>query len=249
MKKVLIFDLDGTLAESKQPLGAEMATLLMKLIDTGHNVAVMSGGSFTQYKEQFLSQLHFSPEQYTNLFLLPTSGAAMYRYHNGTWQEVYTRTLARNESEQIIQTLHTAALATGNMPEKTYGEMIEDRGSQISYSALGQHAPLEEKSVWDSNQAKRREIVLYFSKLLPQYTVHIGGMTSIDITEKGIDKTYGIKQLATIIAIPIADMVFIGDALYPGGNDEPAKASGIECISVSSVTETKSYIRTVLTSK
>jgi HAD superfamily hydrolase (TIGR01484 family) len=249
MKKVLIFDLDGTLAESKQPLDAEMASLLTKLIDTDHIVAVMSGGSFAQYKEQFLSQLHLSVDQYAKLFLLPTSGAAMYRYHHTDWREVYTRTLPLDETEHIIQTLHNAVLATGNIPEKTYGEMIEDRGSQISYSALGQHAPLEEKSVWDPNQAKRREIALYFSKLLPEYTVHIGGMTSIDITEKGVDKTYGIQQLSDILSIPIADMVFVGDALYPGGNDEPAKASGIECISVSNVAETKAYIQTVIASK
>ncbi len=246
-KKVIVFDLDGTLAESKQPLDSEMATLLKQLIDHDHYIAVMSGGSLAQYKKQFLSQLPLSSLQYQKLYLLPTSGTAMYRYTHNDWQEIYMHTLSLVESDEITTMLHEAAFATGNIPEKIHGAQIEDRGSQITFSALGQDAPLQEKSSWDPDRSKRKEIIFYFIKRLPQYTVHIGGTNSIDITKKGIDKTYGIQQLSKVLSIPISDMVFVGDALYPGGNDEPAKASGIECVSVKNIDETKAYIRAMLT--
>jgi len=43
--------------------------------------------------------------------------------------------------------------------EKNYkicGELIEDRGSQITYSGLGQFAPLAEKVKWDPDFSKRK---------------------------------------------------------------------------------------------
>jgi phosphomannomutase len=57
------------------------------------------------------------------------------------------------------------------------------------------------------------------SPLLPDFAVRIGGSTSIDITRQGIDKGYGIIKLSQASEIPLGDMMFIGDALYPGGND------------------------------
>jgi phosphomannomutase len=56
MKGLIIFDLDGTLAESKLPLDAEMAALLARLLEVV-KVAVISGGAWAQYEKQVLSHL------------------------------------------------------------------------------------------------------------------------------------------------------------------------------------------------
>ena len=67
-------------------------------------------------------------------------------------------------------------------------------------------------------------------KELPAFEVRRGGLTSIDVTQKGIDKAYGVRQIEKVLKIPIKEMVFIGDALYPGGNDAAAKKTGVQTI-------------------
>ena len=245
-KRVIIFDLDGTLAESKQPLDSEMAALLSHLIDSGYRIAVMSGGSLEQFKEQLLASLPFSSTQYKKLFLLPTSGASLYNYENGDWREIYKCEIPSDERKIITTTLNTIIEHLGLIPQHLYGELVEDRGTQITYSGLGQHAPIKEKQLWDPNQEKRKQVIALLSQKLPDLAVHIGGMTSIDVTQKGINKAYGVQKLSETLFVPIDKMAFVGDALFPEGNDAPVRASGIECISVVNIFETKQYIKNLL---
>ncbi|VUC26297.1 unnamed protein product, partial [Clonostachys rosea] len=125
-----------------------------------------------------------------------------------------------------------ALLATGFKPEKTWGERIEDRGSQITFSALGQQAPVAEKEVWDPDFAKRRVIQADLKQRLPGLSINLGGATSIDITKEGVDKGYGLKRLRDASGIPLEEMMFIGDAIFPGGNDYPAKEIGLDTVRV-----------------
>ena len=91
--------------------------------------------------------------------------------------------------------------------------MIEDRGSQITFSALGQEAPLEEKVKWDPDFAKRKKMKTILDGLIPEFSVRLGGSTSIDVTKPGIDKAYGIKKLGDVLAISIEAMIFVGGRL------------------------------------
>ena len=129
---------------------------------------------------------------------------------------------------------------------KTWGEQIDDRDSQITFSALGQHAPLDAKKAWDPDRKKRVKLEQLIRKAIPEFSVNIGGTTSIDITREGIDKAYGIRKLRDRLKIPVSDMLFVGDALYEGGNDYPARASGAECIQVRDPEETKKIIATII---
>jgi phosphomannomutase len=60
----------------------------------------------------------------------------------------------------------------------------------------------------------------------------MGGATSIDITKEGVDKGYGLRRLSVASGIPLEQMMFIGDAIFPGGNDYPAKEMGMETVCV-----------------
>lgn len=243
MKKLLIFDLDGTLAESKSPLSAENAELLGELLGV-MKVAVISGGQFEQFETQLLTNLD-AGERLENLFLLPTCGTQFYRYSAG-WSKVYSEDLTVEERKVITAALQQALRESGIEVTKVWGPAIEDRGSQVTLSVLGQEAPLSEKERWDPDFTKRSAILAVLEPLLPKFSVRMGGTTSIDVTKAGIDKAYGIAKLHEQLDIPLKEMLFVGDAIFVGGNDFPVQEVGVDSLLVRDPTETARIIQTVL---
>jgi HAD superfamily hydrolase (TIGR01484 family) len=177
VKRLIVFDLDGTLAASKSPLDAEMSNLLHDLLGVV-KVAIISGGAWLQFEKQVLSNLP-QDERLTKLSILPTCGTEFFQY-TGEWKKLYSEDLTAEEKQKIVGALKKATQDAGFSVEKTWGETIEDRGSQVTYSALGQQAPLEEKEKWDSDFAKRKKIKTILDTLIPEFSVRLGGATSID---------------------------------------------------------------------
>lgn len=243
MKRLIVFDLDGTLAESKSSLDTEMSALLHDLLGI-IKVAVISGGDWPQFEKQLLSNLPHD-ECLENLSLLPTCGTKFYQY-SGNWGKLYSEDFTSEEKKKIIGSLKKAIDKTGFKVEKVWGETIEDRGSQITFSALGQEAPIEEKKKWDPDFTKRKKIKAILDKSIPEFSVRLGGTTSVDVTKPGIDKAYGIGKLRDTLGISIQEMIFIGDALFPGGNDYPAKEAGVVSIRVKNPNESKRVIETIV---
>jgi hypothetical protein len=190
MKKLIIFDLDGTLAESKADIDDEMAGIFCHLLHVA-KVAIISGGDWPQFEKQVLSHLP-KKQMLSNLFILPTCGTKYYQYKSG-WKKIYSEDFSDDEKKKITDNLSKAVITSNLKIIKTWGEQIEDRGSQITFSALGQQAPIEAKKKWDPDFGKRRKIKAKLHKTLPEFSVEMGGATSIDITRPGIDKAYGIQ--------------------------------------------------------
>jgi phosphomannomutase len=243
MKKLIVFDLDGTLAPSKSNLDAEMASLLHDLLSIV-KVAVISGGAWSQFEKQVLSNFP-RDDRLTRLSILPTCGTKFLQYA-GEWEQLYSEDFTADEKETIVSSLKKGIETAAFPVEKTWGETIEDRGSQITYSALGQQAPLDEKEKWDPDLAKRKKIKSIVDTLIPQFSVRIGGATSIDVTKLGIDKAYGIGKLRDILGVALQEMIYVGDALFVGGNDYPAEEAGVISIPVRSPDETKRVIEAII---
>ena len=244
MKKLVVFDLDGTLAESKAAIDPDMVTVLTALLDVA-KVAIISGGDWPQFQKQVLAKLG-NIKQLKNLSILPTCGTKFYRYKKSGWVKIYSEDFTPDEKKSIIDSLHEAVEESHIKPEKTWGEQIEDRGSQITFSALGQKAPLDAKKVWDPKFAKRKKIQKALSFTIPNYAVNLGGTTSVDITKPGIDKAYGIKKLKEILGIKKSEMLFIGDAIFKGGNDYPAKETGVTSVCIKDPNETKRVVEAII---
>ncbi len=240
MKRLVVFDLDGTLAKSKAPLGTGMGNLLGRLL-TVARVAVISGGTWAQFQKQLLPYLP-TDDRLKTLSMLPTTGTRFLQY-DGQWRQLYAEDFNAADKRKIISALNKAFDQSGFRPPKHWGELIEDRGSQITLSALGQEAPLNVKKTWDPDFAKRRKIKAILDPMLADFSVTLGGATSVDITRPGIDKAYGIRKLKQELDIPIARMLFVGDALFPGGNDHPARSTGVDCIDVRDPHETERVIK------
>ena len=94
---------------------------------------------------------------------------------------------------------------------------------------MGQEAP-KEKNKWDLDFAKRKKIKGILDAFIPEFSVRIGGSTSIDVTKPGIDKAYGIGKLLDLLHVSLKEMIYVGDALFPGGNDYAAEQAGVDCV-------------------
>ena len=244
MKSLIAFDLDGTLALSKQPLESDMAEALADLLTVAH-VAVISGGDWPQFDKQVASRLPARTDR-SRLWLMPTTGTKLYTYGADGWSAVYAELFDAAQKAKILAAFDAALAATGFMPEQTWGERIEDRGSQITFSALGQPAPIHAKESWDPDFAKRKLIQADLRQRLPGLSINMGGATSIDITREGVDKAYGLRKLRDASGIALDAMMFIGDAIFPGGNDYPAKQLGLDTVRVRDPQETLAVIAAII---
>ena len=220
-----------------------MATLLGALLRVV-KVAVISGGGWPQFEKQLLSRLPHD-ERLRDLSLLPTCGTQFFQYASG-WTRLYAENFSDEEKEKIAHSLKEVIASSDLRIETTWGAQIEDRGSQITFSALGQQAPIEEKEKWDPDFAKRKKIQARLEQLIPGFSVRLGGTTSVDVTKLGIDKGYGVRKLRDTLGIGLHEMLFVGDAVFPGGNDYPAKEAGVESIQVRDPSESKRVIEAIL---
>ncbi len=234
MKKLISFDLDDTLAVTKLPISDQMAELLTELLNT-FDLCVISGGRYEQFQLQIIQRLHASPEQLARLHLMPACGTQYYRYSpkDEAWQLQYAEKLTGAEKQKIKQVLESVAKDLGYWESSAKGEIIEDRDSQITFSALGQQATPEDKYAWDPDGTKKLAIRAAAAAQLPDLEVRAGGTTSVDVTRIGIDKAYGMTKLMDELNITTDEILFFGDKLQEGGNDYPVKAMGVDSIEVS----------------
>ncbi len=247
-KEMFMFDLDRTLTKSKSMMDGEMSSLICRLL-AKRKVAVITGGNIDQLQNQFINGLDCSEELLENLLILPVSGGSMYKYRDHNWDLVYKHAFTPEEKEKIFAAFEKAFRDINYVhPEKTWGEVIEDRDSQITFSALGQRAPVEEKERWKETNDIRLQLKDALSKYLPEFEVRAGGATSVDITQKGIDKAYGVERVIKESSVSKDDMIYIGDALYEGGNDNIVIKTGIDTLQVENEEETKRFIRFIVAS-
>ncbi len=244
MKKLIAFDLDGTLAPSKSHFHPRMVVLFNLLLEN-FQVCVISGGKYQLFERQFLTQITTDPELLAKLHLMPTSGTRYYRFEKDEWRLQYAEDFTPAQKEKIIKALEEGLEESGYKEEKTYGDTIEDRDSQITLSILGQEivAELGEDGVrikeeWDPDGTKKMRIRDIVAEKLPEFSVRAAGATSIDVTKPGIDKAYGMEKLMVATGLKKADILFMGDKLLPGGNDYAVEEMGIDCIAVRSWEDT-----------
>jgi HAD superfamily hydrolase (TIGR01484 family) len=240
----VIFDLDDTLAPSKSRIADTTADLLERLLETV-DVCIISGGAFGQFQQQVLRYLPPSPAL-ERLHLMPTCGTEYYRWRAGSWRQVYSEPLGSDAKRQITTVLSAGVAELGLASARTWGATIEDRGTQITYSALGQQAPISVKAAWDPDGAKRLRLRSYAAERLAGFEVRVGGSTSIDVTATGIDKAYGVTKLQDELHLDTDDLLFLGDRLDVDGNDYPVQSMGVRCISVTGWRDTERYITDLL---
>ena len=138
--ELVAFDLDDTLAPSKTRLPQEMARIIVRLLDRT-SVCVISGGQFGQFRTQVVEALVDAP-RLDRLHLLPACGTQYYRCVDGEWQRIYVEALTDDEKSRAMEAVETCARDLGLWEEHTWGPVLEDRESQITFSARGSDSHL-----------------------------------------------------------------------------------------------------------
>ena len=246
MKKVLAFDMDDTIAITKSPITDRMAMAFTNILDH-FDVCIISGGNYELFGKQFISRLDIDEGKLQRIHLMPTCGTRYYRYdiQHHDWTLQYAEDLTDEEKAKISTVLEESAKEAGYWLDNPAGEIIEDRISQITFSALGQYATPEDKYAWDPDQKKRMAIRDIALDKIPELEMRIGGTTSIDVTRKGIDKAHGMRKLMEANNFTKEDILFFGDKLQEGGNDYPVKAFGIDSIEVASWEDTANCLEAI----
>ena len=244
MKKIIAFDLDGTLAPTKSHFTERMVNMFNHLLET-YEVCVISGGKYELFQRQFLTQITTDPMLLSKLHLMPTSGTRYYRFEGSEWVEKYAENIDLEDRTRIATALEEGYLEAGYSLENTYGKIVEDRESQVSLSTLGQEVVSELgdqgiklKEEWDPDGTKKKALVAIIAPKIPDFEVRAAGFTTIDVTKRGIDKAYGMSKLMESTGFSKEDILFMGDSLSPGGNDYAVAAYGIDCIAVRSWEDT-----------
>jgi len=244
--RLVAFDLDDTLAPSKSAIDPRIGDLLVALA-ARVEVAIISGGQLAQFMSQVVDRL---PDAATavagSIHLLPTCGTQYYRLAEDGVTTVYAHTLTDDQKARALAAVEDEARRMGLWESETWGPILEDRGSQITFSALGQRAPVAAKTAWDPTGAKKNSLRAAVAERLPDLEVRSGGSTSVDITERGIDKAYGMRQLVEQTGIPLDDMLFVGDRLDPDGNDYPVLAMGVACQAVEGWEDTAAFLEELI---
>ncbi|MEI8327997.1 MAG: HAD-IIB family hydrolase [Candidatus Taylorbacteria bacterium] len=244
-KQIFLFSLNGTLASDGLPVEKDIANLLSRLLDN-KKLAIISGCGLARIETQLLNSFDITQGRFSNLYILPASGSKMLHW-KGSWTEVYSEHLASRQKEDVMVALNASLRKLGwSLPAKSYGSVIQDRGTQISFSGLGENAPANLKRSWDPDRLLREKIVADLRTRIPNYDVRIGGWTSIDITKRGVNKGFGVRKLEELLKASAESMVFIGDAIFSNGNDFPIKATGVDCITVNGPSETKDLLGSFL---
>lgn len=242
-KKIISFDSDGTLQLTKSKIDSDMAQLLDRLAQK-YKVNVISGTGVEYLQPNVVDQL--KPNE--NITLSPTCGTRFVVLKNGKYTELYKETLSPKEIADTLAAFEYAIEKGNHHPTEVWGEIVENRQTQITFSALGQKAPAPAKLAYDPDLTKRKLLVSYLKEKISDndFDIKIAGGTSIDVTRKGISKGYGIKKLAEYYGEPLSSVLFIGDRLDEVGNDYPVAEIGVDCIWVDTPEDNKRVLHALL---
>lgn len=252
-KRILAFDIDQTLNIAKTPISPEIAALLKDCLNH-FEICPISGQKFEQFLVQIVDPLKaagVSDQQLTHLHLFVAQGTQYYRYDSAKhdWQQVYNYPLPESAVVKITTVLEKAARDLGYWEAdqlQNGDEIIENRLSQVTFSALGQSASTDVKYAWDPDCKKREAIVAKCEAELPGFLFEIGGTTSINVAKAGMNKEFGMTHLLEELNVQKSDVLYFGDMTQPGGNDYPVIQMGIDTITVRSHEDTAFTLRGIL---
>ncbi|MEY2665406.1 MAG: hypothetical protein RLZZ480_511 [Candidatus Parcubacteria bacterium] len=202
--KHLFFDMDQTIAPSRQRMLPEMYDYLSSL---AQDIIVVSGSTIEQMPHQLGDLRSFRLGQNGNHAIDP-DGVELWHVP----LDEHHRTEILDHINEVIEILDHEINHEWNP--------IEDRGAQITFSPIGNTAPVEFKKTYDPDRSKRLSLLEKIAFASEELVVKIGGSTSLDYLHKDRHKGTNVQKLIDFMKWDKDECIYFGDGLYPGGNDE-----------------------------
>lgn len=239
MYRHLFFDLDNTLTPSKSLILPEHAPILKKLSEQA-DVIVVSGHGDKDIKKHLREEL---------LGSYHTLGQNGNRAETKTGEVLWNRSLSDAQKAAIIA-FTDKLRAHLNYTVKDENDIIDDRDSQIAYSLIGHHEDYDKKIAFDPKHEIRLSLLKQFAddvERLKDANVEVrsGGTTVLDFFELGKNKGHNVAAFIEAMGWDKAESLYMGDALFPGGNDETV-VGVIETQAVDGPEETFGFIKKML---
>ena len=232
-KKVIICDIDGTLAYTDTEVTDEILNVIKKL-QKKYLFVTMGNGTFTHLHNQFVKK--YKEKNDKEIYVYSLGGMECYKVADEGIIKIYSNDLSEDEKRKLVNTISDFIRKYKITPD-TY-DQIEDRGSMVVFSILGRKANKELKYNFDPDRKKREKFIEeFFSKKLPEFEMKIGGTTTIDFTRKGFTKAFGVKKIKEMFNHDFKEMIYFGDNLQEGGNDHAVKKL-IEAVEVKNPEDT-----------
>jgi HAD superfamily hydrolase (TIGR01484 family) len=214
MPKHIFFDLDKTLTASRSPMALPHQELFDALCRT-KDVVVASGGNREQIREQTTSR--FDGMYYT---MAQSGNHVVEKDGTELWNEMLTPQQVE-ATNAFIEHLKQHFAVDVRDPN----DLVENRGAQISYSVIGFHEDIQKKYSFDPDDSRRAGALRALDKelvLLNAAGVEVvpAGTTTFNFFAYGKHKGYNIRRFIDYKGWSAADCIYVGDALFPGGNDE-----------------------------
>jgi phosphomannomutase len=214
MPKHLFFDMDDTLTRSKSPMSAAHESLFRSLCEK-KDVIVVSGQDESNIRRQITAQFDGS------YYLLTQNGNhAINKDGSVLWHETFSL-----EQKEAIHTFIEQIRRELDLKVKDENDIVEDRGSQISYSLIGHHENVDVKRAFDSGAIKRIALLKSHESDVEELhavgvEVAAAGTTCFDFMMLGKNKGFNVVRFIDMRKWKKDDSMYIGDALEPGRNDE-----------------------------
>jgi hydroxymethylpyrimidine pyrophosphatase-like HAD family hydrolase len=226
MKKLLCFDLDGTLTQHRSPLEEKNRKLLDKLSKKYKIIMVGAGNA---------------PRIYQQMGEYPIDIVANYGMQESKMIDgkftIIREEKSNPDKAYFIEKIAYLRQKYGYTDFK--GETVEFHSTgMVTFPLLGTKAEIKDKIAFDPTREKRKVLYPEVLELFPDYTVYIGGSSSFDFTAKRYNKYDAIMTYAKANGYTKDEILYIGDDFGDGGGDSHIRLGGMDYIEITDYRKT-----------
>lgn len=256
MKKIVLFDMDGTLTPARKKMGWGVIDVLSDLQKAGAEIGIVTGSDIDYVKQQCDPIFDVSPVNCFDIHYLPCNGTKYFKLSSNGFKSVYANDMRKNLGEdnwrrliQLLTSLQSSITRVHRNIPMT-GNFINYRGSTVNWCPIGRQCTDEDRKewcTWDKKQNIRNNWLAIARQgldnaNLEDVVIKLGGDTSFDIYPEGWDKTFAFKQFEHY-----DEIYFVGDRCDYSGNDyEAYKKAGNKGYITKGPEDTKRIIKEII---
>lgn len=255
MKRLFLFDMDGTLTLPRKKMNHEVLAALEDLQRANWDIGIISGSDMDYIEQQCDIMFDLSPLNPRIIHFLPCNGTKYYKNFKKVWEYNMRSKLGSGFMTSLYKTLlgFQGNIVAVYLDIPLTGNFFQMRGSVLNWCPIGRNAMPDDRSKWielDNSHYIREVFIDHFNEIYnsDEITIKLGGETSFDIYPKGWNKTFPLDKK------PFSDyetIYFAGDRCLAAGNDEELYSllksrENCDAFQVNNPSETVNLIREIL---